>query len=661
MRRTRQFVKRYYPNDTVELDGRPVPITFPTPRVRKVDYDLDAVLPDFFDRFSHALSGPTAGSVDSDPNVLTLARYVPSLYRKTGEAESHEVQLAGLVRTGLLKRFESSSHAFARTCRAMAEGHDAFLGLLEQGKVAIGAPLRDWAPSDSDEIEEFLTKYEEGLEDAVDFDVDMLAGDVEADRDLLLSFAAEAESVTPDADPKLAALVRELADTAAEAEREGLGDDDVRDKRKILVFSYFQDTVQWIAGHLADVIATDARLSCYRGRVVALGGSLGSKEDALWGFAPRTTDAPPGRDDDRYDVVVTTDVLAEGVNLQQARHIVNCDLPWNPMRLVQRHGRIDRIGSPHAEVFLRCVFPDRHLDDLLGLEELLHRKIKQAAASVGVGEVLPGSRAEHVVFSETREEIDRLRAEDATLFERGGTGGGAISGEEFRQELRVALEDPVLAAALTSLPWGSGSGMAVAGSGLGYVFCCRVADHPVPLLRRVDYPGEGGEPEVIDDTLACLAAARPLGGAVTPRVLDDAAYAKAFEAWATARDHVLKTWNAASDPANLAPRVPASMQRAAQLVREHRPPEMTMEESDRLVATLEAPYPERTAREIRRATDPNLDEVERVRRLAVVVRDLGLEPSPQSEPVAEIVEGDVHLVCWIALVPGESEGRGEGP
>src|SRR5690606_6934905 len=103
------------------------------------------------------------------------------------------------------------------------------------------------------------------------------------------------------------------------------------------------------------------------------------------------------------------------MNLQQAARIINYDLPWNPMRLVQRHGRIDRIGSPHSEVYLRCVFPDRRLDDLLGLEERLHRKIKQAAAAVGVGEILPGSTTADVTFAETREEIERLLAEDPTI------------------------------------------------------------------------------------------------------------------------------------------------------------------------------------------------------------------------------------------------------
>ena len=75
---------------------------------------------------------------------------------------------------------------------------------------------------------------------------------------------------------------------------------------------------------------------------------------------------------------------AEGMNLQQCRNVINYDLPWNPMRLIQRHGRVDRIGSPHREVFLRTFFPDQQLDAMLNLEERVRRKLAQAAASVGV-------------------------------------------------------------------------------------------------------------------------------------------------------------------------------------------------------------------------------------------------------------------------------------
>ena len=113
-----------------------------------------------------------------------------------------------------------------------------------------------------------------------------------------------------------------------------------------------------------------------------------------------------------YDLLVTTDVLAEGVNLQQARHIINYDLPWNPKRLVQRPGRIDRIGSPHDEVFMRCFFPDEDLDRILGLEERLQRKIKQAAAAVGVGRILPGIDPVERSITETRDLIDQIRREE---------------------------------------------------------------------------------------------------------------------------------------------------------------------------------------------------------------------------------------------------------
>ncbi len=653
VRRTRSFVKTYYPNDTVKIDGQVVPIMFPTPRVQKVSYDLDAVLPGFFDRFAHALEGPVSAS--GDRSVLTLARYAPSRYRTDGVVEAYEIQLGGLLRSGLLKRFESSAHAFAQTCRKMAHGHDAILSLIDAGKVATGQALADWIATDSDDIDEvdaFMGRHLDLLENAADFDVDQLRTDVANDRDLLLAFADEAAAVRARDDPKLQALVEELAVIAVEAKREGIGDQDVRDKRKVLVFSYFADTVDWIVTHVTEVVERDPRLDVYRGRITALSGSFGSKEEVLWGFAPRTTDAPEGADDDLYDIVVTTDVLSEGVNLQQARHIINFDLPWNPMRLVQRHGRIDRIGSPHRAVYLRCVFPDAQLDELLGLEERLQRKIAQAAAAVGVTEVLPGSKSSDVNFAETREEIERLRQGDADLFEHAGAGKGVLSGEEYRQELRKALENPDLDSRIKALPWGSGSGVAVQRQGgtLGYVFCIRVGDHDRPLFRYVgmDNPMK---PEVVSDTLTCLDYARSRQGFDTARFLDDNTYTTAFDAWRHALNSVVEQWNRAADPANLMPPVPAAVQRAVELVRSNKPALMTIEEADRLVEALEAPYPERVVRTIRAAMGTQGTNAEIVEALARTVAELGLEPSPPPELLPEITADDVYLVCWLAIVP----------
>jgi superfamily II DNA or RNA helicase len=662
VRRTRSFVKKYYPGDRVEIDGVLEPITFPTPRVLRVDYDLDEVLPGFFDRLAHALDGGVA----SDPTVLTFARYAPSRYRLDGDIEGYQVQLAGLIGSGLLKRFESSAYAFARTCEKMANSHDAFLALLGVGKVAVGEVLAEWVTTDSDDdeaVDAYLEHHADHLDDASEYDVDALRADVASDAALLRAFADEAKAVIPEKDPKLAAIVEAIAAIAAQARREGIGDDDRRDKRKVLVFSYFADTVDWIHEQLVRVSSADARLADYDGRLTSISGIKGSKDTVLWGFAPRTTDAPEGANEDLYDLVVTTDVLAEGVNLQQARHIINADLPWNPQRLVQRHGRLDRIGSRHNEIFLRCVFPDRQLNELLGLEERLHRKIKQAGAAVGVGEVLPGSEVSEVNFSETRDEIDRLRDGDASLFEAGGRRRGAVSGEEYRQELRKALENPQLAERIKALPWGSGSGMTAARPGWtggpAFVFCAHIGDHPQPWFRYVDVGTADAteSAEVVGDTLACLDYARPIDEFDTPRVLDDETHRRAFEAWTTARDDIVASWNSLADPSNLQPTVPAAMRRAVEIVRTYGGRSgLAVEEIDRIIEALEAPYPERIVRTVRAAMGAETDPAKQARLIERVVNEQGLQPSPAPVPLPEITDDDVHLVCWLAITPEPSDG-----
>ena len=655
VRRTRSFVKRYYPNDTVTIGGREQTITFPTSGVRKVSYDLDAVLPGFFDRFAHALDPDTD---PEDPQSLTLARYGPSQYRHDQDLETHEIQLAGLLRSGLLKRFESSPYAFARTCERMAESHDAFLELLGHGKIATGAALSDWMATDTDDIDTYLDEQNDLIDDATQYNIDLLRRHASRDRDLLRSFAQTARTVTRSADPTLTELVNHLAAIAETAEHTGIGSEDTRNRRKTLIFSYYADTVDWIVEHLHHKTETDPRLAAYKNRIASLSGQTRtrSKREVIWGFAPKTTDAPPDFDEDLYDIVVTTDVLAEGVNLQQAGNIINYDLPWNPMRLVQRHGRIDRIGSHHQQITIRCVFPDTRLDELLNLEERLHRKIKQAAAAVGVSEILPEQTRQDIDFTETREEIERLRREDPTLFERGGTRAGALSGEEYRQELRQAIEQ-ALQQQIEQLPWGSGSGMTIPTPNLtapGYVFCARVADRKQPLFRYIEPQNDSNTP--IADTLACLDRARPPQGPNTPRTLNDETYRGAFAAWETARGDIVTKWNHLADKANLEPRIPPTLRKAADLIRTHPPATLTQNQIDQAIDTLNAPYPQRTIRTIRAATKTPDDPAEQAKRILDIISNLGLEPYTPPKPQPEITPDDIHLICWIALVPQPTTG-----
>ena len=91
------------------------------------------------------------------------------------------------------------------------------------------------------------------------------------------------------------------------------------------------------------------------------------------------------------------------------------------------------------------------------------------------------------MFAQTRDEIAKIRQEDATLFELGGEIGDAHSGEEYRQDLRAALANPRLADEIRALPWGAGSGMASRDGANAFVFCARVGDHPLVQFRYVEH------------------------------------------------------------------------------------------------------------------------------------------------------------------------------
>ena len=659
VRRTRRFVKRFYPGERIRRGDTEVTITFPQPCVLREGYQLDDALPDFFQRFAYALGAdveaedsPLPSPDDFDYGAqLTLARYAPSAYRIGGDPDTFELQAAGLLRSGLLKRFESSVYAFSRTCRTMAKSHERFLEALDDGWVLTGDALAAWNRSDSDEFDP--VSIANGRRDpARDYDLGRLRNAVQADLDILTGFAEEAEKVGIEDDPKLDALVEALVKIARGANKEAIAPEDERDKRKVIVFSYYADTVEWVRQRLEKACAKEPDLRAYRDRFTTVTGSSGDTEEVLFGFAPVSSQAPKGYEDS-YDLLVATDVLAEGVNLQQARHIINFDLPWNPMRLVQRHGRIDRIGSPHSRVYLRCFFPSRDLDALLGLEAALQRKITQAAKSIGVeGEIVPGSKAREQVFAHTREQIDGLLREDATLFEE-AEDTGALSGEEFRRELAEALSDPRWKGLVEELPWVAGSGKQTDGPG-GFIFCAKVGDHPRPQYRWVPLTTGGTDIDaesMVDDTLSCLGKA--VCDPETRRVLPESLADLAYDAWEAARKDIYERWLEATDPANMAPAIPKPMRDAADLLTSHRPHDIEDNRWRKLLDTIEAPYDTRTQRIVRKTLDAYEEPKQRVAAIIALVEKLGLEPPPEIATLPEIKKEDVNLVTWIALVPGK--------
>ena len=346
VKRTRQFVKKHYAGDNITgPDGRPLPIVFPQPRAISVRYHLDDLLPGFFDRLEDALD-PDGG------NAIAFARYTPDACLLNGpdpEEDARARAMVGLLRSGLLKRFESSAFAFRRTAEKMVREHGAFLDALDAGYVVTTDFMKELS-ADDDAIFEDVLAGTQHRTDAALYDVERLREVVERDRDLLRALAAEVAAITPDRDPKLRALAGELVEIARQAEREATDAVDEARKRKVLVFSFFEDTVEWIRDYLRDALEARAELGGYRGRVAAVSGSGDlaevSRQEAVQRFAPVSMEASAGQDADRYDLLISTDVLAEGVNLQQCRHIVNFDMPliecepetptWYPDTLQER-------------------------------------------------------------------------------------------------------------------------------------------------------------------------------------------------------------------------------------------------------------------------------------------------------------------------------------
>ncbi len=647
VKRTRQFVKKHYAGDNiVGADGRPSPIVFPAPQAISVRYNLDELLPGFFDQLEDAL----------DPGrdtAIRFARYMPNNYLLKGadaEENARSKAMVGLLRSGLLKRFESSAFAFRKTVMKMVDEHDTFLEALDAGHVVTTDFMKELSADDDSAFEDVLAGTEHRMEAAL-YDIDRLRTVIAKDRDLLQTLADEASVITPDLDPKLQALTAELTKILQEAEHEATDAVDQAQKSKVLVFSFFEDTVEWILEYLKVQLDQRPELEGYKDRMVAVSGSDRltdvSRQRAVQGFTPVSMEAPAGSDHDLYDLLITTDVLAEGVNLQQCRHIINFDMPWNPMRLVQRHGRIDRIGSPHSRVFLRTVFPADRLDQLLNLEQRILDKLAMAAASVGVRAPIEGAAQGKQVFTESREEIEKLLKEDASLYERGGTVSAAQTGEEYRQTLRKALVQDK--ERIANLPWKIGSGM-MKGQRRGIFFCSVVGERTYLRFVSADatWNVSTEEDALLREVGTCLRLieCEPETQTWYPDMLQQ----RVYDFWEIAQQDIWSDWMRETDPANLQPKVRPLNLRVAEFIRDNPPIDIAEEQVTRVLDILESPWPRREEvmlREWFESSDQQGGTLSGV--LIEQVLKTGLEPVELPPLLPPISPEDVKLLCWLGI------------
>ncbi|MCX7015428.1 MAG: helicase-related protein, partial [Candidatus Sumerlaeota bacterium] len=305
---------------------------FPRRELEALRYSIEDTYNGLYQQLRGYLGRPAGQATEPKPGVhLTYARY--GLWRyvhkeKQKKAPYNDLQraginLRGLIRTSLFKRFESSVEAFRRTLQRMARTHEMFLKALGQGVVPAGEGaetlLGKSGKMDDDDLLEAIGQAT-GRYDIADFDAENLKQHVAADVVLLRKMLKLIEPITPEHDDKLRAFLRRL-DAAP------------IDGNRCLIFTQYADTAEYIFENLNP--------GKRERDIEIIFGTDKSKPRMVGRFSPKSNpDFAPKRKEDEIRLLVATDVLAEGLNLQDCSVVLNYDLHWNPVRLIQRLGRI---------------------------------------------------------------------------------------------------------------------------------------------------------------------------------------------------------------------------------------------------------------------------------------------------------------------------------
>ena len=341
--------------------------------------------------------------------LFTLPMYYPLAYSKIpvedGFESNRQKQVVGLIRVLFLKRFESSAKAFESSCEQLLKKAMAFVQVNSTTKHEI-ASLERWRIHHDELIGDVRKRqnelFEDGAEDEQDediipeemleavelldraqFDVPQMLSESLQDLNQLAEFLNELRQFKPSHDDKLRALI-DLLKT-----------DPVLKKHKVMIFSEFMTTARYLA--------TELEKAGIKG-IDQIDSATKCRGDVIRQFAPyyngMTSQALADKNLSETRVLIATDVLSEGLNLQDATRLINYDLHWNPVRLMQRIGRVDRRMNPeiekklvkdHPEVIaIRGTveywnfLPPGELDELLNLYKKVSNKTLLISKTLGI-------------------------------------------------------------------------------------------------------------------------------------------------------------------------------------------------------------------------------------------------------------------------------------
>ena len=425
-------------------------------------YDMNALGP-FPHRLTPVSKRPRL-STDEDANnyheiyheleSLTLAVYVPSAYLQRSRlaryaqagasgnltVKGRESGIHKLMTTNLLKRLESSVDSFRLTLErmrsSMRDAVDTIDAYRRDGRDrAVDGTLADGrADLDADDAAALET---DGAADKVmlsDIDWIRWGHDISADIAVVDGLLAMVSGIDAAHDAKLVRLCEQIRDKAARPINAG--------NRKVLVFTAFADTARYLYEHVsrfaADELGLHTALITGDGCASTIKRVPASMQEILTCFSPVSKERAlvyPHLEGCDIDIVIATDCISEGQNLQDCDMMINYDIHWNPVRIVQRFGRIDRIGSANQDIQLVNYWPDVELDEYINLKERVEQRMRiTVMTSTGDDDYI--NTDEHGDLEYRRRQLEQMQREVIDLED--ASGGVSITDlglNEFRMDL----------------------------------------------------------------------------------------------------------------------------------------------------------------------------------------------------------------------------------
>ncbi|MEK6409601.1 MAG: helicase-related protein [Acidobacteriota bacterium] len=419
-----------------------------------------------------------------DKKYSTEIRGGEGFFRQADREES----LIHLLRVNVLKRMESAVPSFALTVQRQLRDVEATLARIESQAEELEEIEIEDVDIEDPAFESLLVgrKVKVLLKDV---DLVRWKQDLIEDRNRLATLHAAAAQVNAARDAKLAALREVIEHKCKDPINPG--------NRKVIVFTAFADTARYLYDQLApwakSTLAIDAALVTGTGRnQTTLPGLRKDLASILTAFAPLSKERPEDlAGEGELDLLIATDCISEGQNLQDCDWLINYDIHWNPVRIIQRFGRIDRIGSPNTRIQLVNFWPNMELEEYINLEQRVSGKMVLLDISATGEENLIEQQSGNQMNDLEYRRKQLLKLQDAVIDLEDLSTGVSIADltlTDFRIDLAQYLK--AHPGVLENLPLGTCAVTTTTEAEIapGVIFCLRAEGDAAKRIPEAGYP-----------------------------------------------------------------------------------------------------------------------------------------------------------------------------